>query len=76
MYKRQIEGEHTYSIMPIVDGQRIEWSGSESTDSAELNSDSVPEKPGPSETAGMIFSIILLIAGIAGVVISFIPRRD
>lgn len=71
-----IEGEHTYSIMPIVDGQQIEWSGSESTDSAELNSDSVPEKPGPSETAGMIFSIILLIAGIAGVAISFIPRRD
>ena len=71
-----MEGKHTYAVMPIVDGQQIEWSGNESTDSAELNSDSVPDKPGPSETAGMIFSIILLIAGLAGVAVSFIPRRD
>ncbi len=44
--------------------------------SVELNSNNVPEKPGPSETAGMIFSIILLLVGITGVALSFIPRRD
>ena len=71
-----MEGEHNYAIMPIVDGQQIEWGGEGSTDSAELNSNSVPEKPGPSKTAGMVFSIILLIVGLAGVAISFIPRRD
>ena len=71
-----MEGTHTYSVMPIVDGQQIQWDSEESTDSAELNSNNVPEKPGPSETAGMIFSIILLLVGITGVALSFIPRRD
>ncbi|MFL2961705.1 MAG: choice-of-anchor V domain-containing protein, partial [Candidatus Poseidoniaceae archaeon] len=71
-----MEGTHTYNVIPIVDGQQIQWESDESTDSVELDSNIVPEKPGPSETAGMIFSIILLLAGITGVALSFIPRRD
>ena len=71
-----MEGTHTYSVMPIIDGQQIQWDSEASTDSVELNSNNVPEKPGPSETAGMIFSIILLLVGITGVALSFIPRRD
>jgi len=71
-----MEGTHTYNVIPIVDGQQIQWGSDESTDSVELDSNIVPEKPGPSETAGMIFSIILLLAGITGVALSFIPRRD
>jgi hypothetical protein len=71
-----MEGTHTYSVIPIVDGQQIQWESDESTDSVELDSNIVPEKPGPSESAGMIFSIVLLLAGITGVALSFIPRRD
>ena len=71
-----MEGNHTYNVIPIVDGQQIQWESEESTDSVELNSNNVPEKPGPSETAGMVFSIILLLVGITGVALSFIPRRD
>ena len=71
-----MEGTHTYNVIPIVDGQQIQWDSEESTDSVELDSNNVPEKPGPSETAGMIFSIVLLLAGITGVALSFIPRRD
>ena len=71
-----MEGNHTYNVIPIVDGQQIQWESEESTDSVELNSNDVPEKPGPSETAGMVFSIILLLVGVTGVALSFIPRRD
>jgi hypothetical protein len=71
-----MEGSHTYNLIPIVDGQQIQWDSEESKDSVELNSNNVPEKPGPSETAGMIFSIILLLVGVTGVALSFIPRRD
>ena len=71
-----MEGSHTYNVIPIVDGQQIQWDSEESKDSVELNSNNVPEKPGPSETAGMIFSIILLLVGVTGVALSFIPRRD
>lgn len=71
-----MEGTHTYNVIPIVDGQQIQWDSEESTDSVELDSNIVPEKPGPSETAGMIFSIILLLVGTTGVALSFIPRRD
>ena len=71
-----MEGNHTYNVIPIVDGQQIQWESEESTDSVELNSNNVPEKPGPSETAGMVFSIILLLVGVTGVALSFIPRRD
>ena len=71
-----MEGAHTYNVIPIVDGQQIQWESEESTDSVELNSNNVPEKPGPSETVGMVFSIILLLVGVTGVALSFIPRRD
>ena len=71
-----MEGTHTYNVIPIVDGQQIQWESEESSDSVELNSNNVPEKPGPSETAGMVFSIILLLVGVTGVALSFIPRRD
>ena len=71
-----MEGTHTYNVIPIVDGQQIQWESEESTDSVELNSNNVPEKPGPSETVGMVFSIILLLVGVTGVALSFIPRRD
>ena len=71
-----MEGNHTYNVIPIVDGQQIQWESEESTGSVELNSNNVPEKPGPSETAGMVFSIILLLVGVTGVALSFIPRRD
>jgi len=71
-----MEGNHTYNVIPIVDGQQIQWESEESTDSVELNSNDVPEKPGPSETAGMVFSIILLLVGVTSVALSFIPRRD
>jgi hypothetical protein len=71
-----MSGEHTYSVLPIVDGQQIQWDGETSSDNVELSSSSVPEAPGPSQTAGLIFSIILLLIGITGVAFSFIPRRD
>ena len=71
-----MEGEHRYNVIPVIDGQQIQWESEGSTASAELSSSNVPEAPGPSENAGMIFSIILLLVGIAGVVYSFIPRRD
>ncbi|MEE2985159.1 MAG: hypothetical protein VX366_02960, partial [Candidatus Thermoplasmatota archaeon] len=71
-----IEGNHTYNILPIVDGQIIQWTDETSTVTVELTSSSVPEAPGPSDLAGIIFSIAILILGIAGVTISFIPRRE
>ncbi len=71
-----IEGNHTYNILPIVDGQIIQWIDETSTVTVELTSSSVPEAPGPSDLAGIIFSIAILILGIAGVTISFIPRRE
>ena len=71
-----MEGQHVYSIMPVIDGQAIQDDSAGSTDSVELSSSLVPEAPGPSDTAGLIFSIVLLLVGLIGVVISFLPRRD
>ncbi len=71
-----MEGEHRYNVIPVIDGQQIQWESEGSTDIAELSSSNVPEAPGPSENIGMIFSIVLLLVGITGVVFSFIPRRD
>ena len=71
-----MEGQHVYSIMPVIDGQAIQDDSAGSTDSVELSSSLVPEAPGPSDTAGLIFSIVLLLLGLIGVVISFLPRRD
>ena len=71
-----MEGQHVYSIMPVIDGQTIQDDSAGSTDSVELSSSLVPEAPGPSDTAGLIFSIVLLLVGLIGIVSSFLPRRD
>lgn len=71
-----LEGNHTYSILPVLDGQIIQWDSMESKDTVNLKSSVIPEPPGPSDTAGLVFSIVLLLAGIAGLALSFIPRRD
>ena len=71
-----MEGQHVYSVMPVIDGQTIQDDSAGSTDSVELSSSLVPEAPGPSDTAGLIFSIVLLLVGLIGVVVSFLPRRD
>ena len=71
-----MEGQHVYSVMPVIDGQTIQDESAGSTDSVELSTSLVPEAPGPSDTAGLVFSIILLLVGLIGVVVSFLPRRD
>ena len=71
-----MEGNHTYLILPIIEGQTIHVEGTSSTDTVEMSSSLTPETPGPSDTAGLIFSIILLLVGLTGVAFSFIPRRD
>ena len=71
-----MEGNHTYSILPVLDGQIIQWDSMESKDTVNLKSSVIPEPPGPSDTAGLVFSIVLLLAGLAGLALSFIPRRD
>ena len=71
-----MEGQHTYAVLPIIEGQTIQGEGTSSTDTVEMSSSLTPETPGPSDTAGLIFSIILLLVGLTGVAFSFIPRRD
>jgi len=71
-----MEGQHVYSVMPVIDGQTIQDDSAGSTDSVELSTSLVPEAPGPSDTAGLVFSIILLLVGLIGVAVSFLPRRD
>ena len=71
-----MEGQHVYSVLPVIDGQTIQDDSAGSTDSVELSTSLVPEAPGPSDTAGLVFSIILLLVGLIGVVVSFLPRRD
>ena len=71
-----MEGQHVYRVLPVIDGQTIQDDSVESTDSVELSTSLVPEAPGPSDTAGLVFSIILLLVGLIGVVVSFLPRRD
>tara|TARA_B100000674_G_scaffold289006_2_gene239505 strand:- start:11101 stop:13386 length:2286 start_codon:yes stop_codon:yes gene_type:complete len=71
-----MEGQHVYSVLPVIDGQTIQDDSAGSTYSVELSTSLVPEAPGPSDTAGLVFSIILLLVGLIGVVVSFLPRRD
>ena len=71
-----MEGQHVYRVLPVIDGQTIQDDSVGSTDSVELSTSLVPEAPGPSDTAGLVFSIILLLVGLIGVVVSFLPRRD
>ena len=71
-----MEGQHNYSILAIVDGQVIQDDTAGTSDSVELSASLVPDAPGPSETAGLIFSIVLLVIGLIGIGFSFMPRRD
>ena len=71
-----VEGQHNYSIFAVIDGEAISESSAGSSTSIELSTSLVPESPGPSETAGLVFSIILLLIGLAGVGFSFMSRRD
>ena len=67
---------HNYSILAVVDGQVIQDDSPSVSDSVELSANLVPESPGPSETAGLVFSIVLLLIGLIGIAYSFLPRRD
>jgi len=71
-----LSGSHSFTIYPVIDNQQITIESPTSTSSVELSSGSVPETPGPSESLGMIFSIILILIGIGGVSYSFIRGRD
>jgi len=71
-----IIGMHNYSILAVVDGQVIQDDSPSVSDSVELSANLVPESPGPSETAGLVFSIVLLMIGLIGIAYSFLPRRD
>ena len=71
-----IIGMHNYSILAVVDGQVIQDDSPSVSDSVELSANLVPESPGPSETAGLVFSIVLLLIGLIGIAYSFLPRRD
>lgn len=71
-----VEGEHNYSIFAVIDGEAITDTSASSSTSIELSTSLVPESPGPSETAGLVFSIILLLIGLAGIGLSFMSRRD
>ena len=71
-----VEGQHNYSIFAVVNGEPIMDTSASSSTSIELSASLVPESPGPSETAGLVFSIILLLIGLAGVGFSFMSRRD
>ena len=71
-----VEGQHNYSIFAVINGEPIMDTSASSSTSIELSTSLVPESPGPSETAGLVFSIILLLIGLAGVGFSFMARRD
>ena len=71
-----IEGQHNYSVLAIIDGQVIQDESAGTSDSVELTTSVVAEAPGPSETAGLIFSIVMLLIGLVGIGFSFMPRRD
>ena len=71
-----VEGQHNYSVLTVIDGQVIQDDGIGTSTSIEMSTNLVPESPGPSETAGLVFSIILLLVGLIGVGLSFMPRRD
>ena len=71
-----IEGIHNYSVLPIIDGQIIQDESAGISDSVELTTNLVAEAPGPSETAGLVFSIVMLLIGLVGIGLSFTPRRD
>ena len=59
-----------------MDGQVIQDDSAGVSTSVELTTSVVAEAPGPSETAGLVFSIVMLLIGLVGIGLSFMPRRD
>ena len=75
-YSPSLSGTHTFSVYPIVDNQQITIDSASSFGDVDLDAGTIPDAPGPSESLGLIFSIILILIGIGGVSYSFIQRRD
>ena len=71
-----MEGTYNYQVSPVIDGEVLDWKNPESTTSLQMDASSVEDTPGPSQTLGLVFGIVLLLLGLTGVAISFIPRRD
>jgi len=68
-----IVGIHQYQVYAIVD-ETVVASGPVTT--AELTVDDVVEAAGPEDGLGMIFGLIMILAGAAGIASAFLPRRD
>ena len=75
-FSPSLSGTHSFTVYPVIDNQQIELQSPTSTSSVQLDSESVPDAPGPSESIGMVLSMIMIIIGIGGVSYSFIQRRD
>ena len=75
-FSPSLSGTHSFTVYPVIDNQQIELQSPTSTSSVQLDSESVPDAPGPSESIGMILSMIMIIIGIGGVSYSFIQRRN
>ena len=71
-----LEGNHTYDIYPVIDGQIIEIGTEESTTSINLVIEDVEEPPGPDTTSGLILSLILILFTISVVGLSYFRRRN
>ena len=71
-----LEGNHTYDIYPVIDGQIIEIGTGESTTSINLVIEDVEEPPGPDTTSGVILSLILILFTILVVGLSYFRRRN
>jgi hypothetical protein len=68
-----VVGIHQYQVYAIVD-ETVVASGPVTT--AELTVDDVVEAAGPEGGLGMIFGLIMILAGAAGIASAFLPRRD
>ena len=71
-----LEGNHTYNIYPVIDGQIIEIGTGESTTIINLVIEDVEEPPGPDTTSGVILSLILILFTILVVGLSYFRRRN
>ncbi|HIF46252.1 MAG TPA: hypothetical protein EYQ73_05600 [Candidatus Poseidoniales archaeon] len=68
-----IEGIHTYSVHPVIDGMTLSVSAQEPV---EVSAADIAEPPGPEYGFGMVFGILMIFIGLTSVGLSFIPRRD
>ncbi|MGY8755325.1 MAG: choice-of-anchor V domain-containing protein [Candidatus Poseidoniales archaeon] len=68
-----IEGIHTYSVYPVIEGITLSVS---SQAPVEISAADIAQSPGPEYGFGMMFSILMIVVGIASVGLSFVPRRD